>query len=99
MMADGDDGRCPSSLTNEKSELTNGCASRVGLTPSPTCLPGQGGSRKGMRPLRQRNGSRDLSALLGQPMEGFFMGKHSQRSVELFTPDEQAIMAQWCGAE
>jgi hypothetical protein len=34
-------------------------ASRVGLTPSPTCQTGQGGSRKGMRPLRQRNGSRD----------------------------------------
>jgi hypothetical protein len=31
-------------------------ASRVGLTPSPTCHTGQGGSRKGMRPHRQRNG-------------------------------------------
>jgi hypothetical protein len=33
-------------------------ASREGLSPSPTCHPGQGGSRKGMRPFRQRYGSR-----------------------------------------
>ena len=36
--------------------LDNGCASRVGLTPSPTCLPGQGGSRKGMRPFGNETG-------------------------------------------
>jgi hypothetical protein len=47
-------------------------ASRAGLTPSPTCLPGQGGSRKGMWPFRQRNGSQRLSALLGQADGGFF---------------------------
>ena len=32
------------------------CASRVGLTPAPTCLPGQGGSRKGMRPFGNEAG-------------------------------------------
>src|SRR5262249_35991813 len=31
-------------------------ASRAGLTSSPTCLPGQGGSRKGMRPFGNETG-------------------------------------------
>ena len=35
-------------------------ASRVGLTPSPTCLPGQGGSHKGDAAIWQRNGSREV---------------------------------------
>jgi hypothetical protein len=34
----------------------------VGLTPSPTCLPGQGGSRKGDAASRQRNGSLERQA-------------------------------------
>jgi hypothetical protein len=36
--------------------IKKSCASRVGLTPSPTCLPGQGGSRKGMRPFGNETG-------------------------------------------
>jgi len=36
-------------------------ASRVGLTPSPTCLPGQGGSRKGMRPFGNETGRANVS--------------------------------------
>ena len=41
--------------------LNNRCASRVGLTPSPTCLPGQGGSRKGMRPFGNETGRASVS--------------------------------------
>src|SRR6266540_3066003 len=73
MMADGDDGRCPSSLTNEKSELSNGCASRVGLTPAPTCLPGQGGSRKGMRPFGNETGRTIVSPPRSNRWRFFFM--------------------------
>ena len=48
-------------------------ASRVGLTPSPTCHTGQGGSRKGMRPLRQRNGSRESVSPPRETGGGFFI--------------------------
>src|SRR5262245_21902595 len=48
-------------------------ASREGLTPSPTCSPGQGGSRKGMRPLRQRNGSRECQPSSDQTDGGFYV--------------------------
>jgi hypothetical protein len=49
-------------------------ASRVGLTPSPTCHPGQGGSRKGMRPFGNETGRVNVSP----PWEtdgGFFMSE------------------------
>jgi hypothetical protein len=46
-------------LDNVRTSAIFAPASGEGLTPSLTCLPGQGGSRKGMRPLRQRNGSRE----------------------------------------
>jgi len=52
--------------------INNGCASRVGLTPSPTCLPGQGGSRKGMRPFGNETGRANSSALCGQTDGGNF---------------------------
>ena len=55
------------------------CASRVGLTPSPTCQPGQGGSRKGMRPFGNETGRARLSALLGKPTEGFLCQKRKPR--------------------
>jgi uncharacterized protein len=45
--------------------LMIGGARLVGLTPTPTCQTGQGGSRKGMRPLRQRKGLARMPALLG----------------------------------
>src|SRR5215470_17720920 len=51
------------------------CASREGQLPSPTCLPGQGGSRKGMRPVGNETGARETVALLGQTGGGFFMTK------------------------
>ena len=43
-------------LTRELLTAILSLASRVGLTPSPTCLPGQGGSRKGMRPFGNETG-------------------------------------------
>jgi hypothetical protein len=46
-------------------------ASRVGLTPSPTCLPGQGGSRKGMRPFGNETGRATVS--LPRSSDGGFM--------------------------
>jgi len=61
--------------------LDNGCASRVGLTPSPTCLPGQGGSRKGMRPFGNETGRANSSALLGQTDGGSFMSKKRETKV------------------
>lgn len=45
-------------------------ASREGLTPSPTCLPGQGGSRKGMRPVGNEAGRTRRQPLLRKSMEG-----------------------------
>src|SRR5262245_37353139 len=48
-------------------------ASRVGPTPSPTCHTGQGGSRKGMRPLRQRNGSHEIVNPPRETGGGFFI--------------------------
>ena len=36
-------------------------ASREGLTPSPTCRPGQGGSREGMRPIGNDTGRAAVS--------------------------------------
>ena len=58
-------------------EPRGGCAifdsaSREGLTPSPTCHTGQGGSRKGMWPLRQRNGSHERQPSSAQTDGGFF---------------------------
>jgi hypothetical protein len=41
--------------------------------PSPTCLDRQGGTREGMRPLRQRKVARSPPRI--KPMEGFFMSK------------------------
>src|SRR5262245_1866953 len=48
-------------------------ASRVGPTPSPTCHTEQGGSRKGMRPLRQRNGSYEIVNPPRETGGGFFI--------------------------
>ena len=53
-----------------------GCASRVGLTPSPTCLPGQGGSRKGMRPFGNETGRANRQPSLVIPTEGFLCQTH-----------------------
>ena len=58
-------------LTTTASRLPSHVASREGLTPPPTCHPGQGGSRKGMRPLRQRNGSHERQPSSVKPMKGF----------------------------
>ena len=58
-------------LTTRPGDPSYSSASRVGLRPSPTCLPGQGGSRKGMRPGRQRNGSLECPALLAMAKEYF----------------------------
>src|SRR4051794_40262750 len=61
-------------------------ASRAGLTPSPTCLPGQGGSRKGMRPF----GNETVRAIVSPPREtdgGFFMSteeRAAHRDPEFF---------------
>lgn len=60
-------------------------ASREGLTPSPTCLPGQGGSRKGMRPDRQRNGSRE-----NQPSSEFRWRVFCCRQLSLHSPSGPA---------
>src|SRR6516162_10847839 len=86
---------CVKSSTPEKGSATFDFASRAGLTPSPTCLPGQGGSRKGMWPLRQRNGSHERQPSSVKPMEGFSMSKVRTTAVDLFTPDEHAILAEW----
>ena len=53
-------------------------ASRAGLTPSPTCLPGQGGSRKGMRPRSATNRVARAVSPPRKPMEGFSMSKHER---------------------
>src|SRR6266436_5264368 len=65
--------------------LSDGCASRVGLTPSPTCLPGQGGSRKGMRPFGNETGRANRQPSSGQTDGGcfYFMSHTSKR-----LPDE-----------
>jgi hypothetical protein len=63
-------------------------ASRVGLTPSPTCLPGQGGSCKGMRPFGNETGR----TLLGQTMEGFLM---SDRASGLSNEGEAPFVDPW----
>ena len=39
--------------------IKNRSASRVGFRASPTCPPGQGGSRKGMRPIGNEAGPRE----------------------------------------
>src|SRR6478735_5631620 len=52
------------------------------LTPSPTCLPGQGGSRKGDAAIRQRNGSHESVALLSELKEGFFMTSDTSASLQ-----------------
>src|SRR5262249_37862272 len=61
-------------------QVDNGCASRVGLTPSPTCLPGQGGSRKGMRPFGNETGRADRQPSSVKPMEGIFMSDTSKHA-------------------
>ena len=62
--------------------------------------PGQGGSRKGMRPLRQRNGSRELSALLGKPAEGFLFGvAHHRRSGNLVPTCQPVQIAELAKSE
>ena len=55
-------------------------AFRVGSTPTPTCLPGQGGSRKRMRPSRQPSGKVDPPLF---PNGGFF---HVRRSLLRIDP-------------
>src|SRR5262249_15339340 len=54
--------------------VNNGCASRVGLTPSPTCLPGQGGSRKGMRPFGNETGHAIVSPPRSNRWRVFYVG-------------------------
>jgi hypothetical protein len=52
----------------------------LGLAPSPTCLPGQGGSRKGMRPFGNETGR----AIVTPPRSndgGFFMSKKKETKV------------------
>src|SRR6476660_9299922 len=56
------------------------------LTPSPTCLPGQGGSRKGDAAIRQRYGSRESVALLSELKEGFFMTSDTSASLQFLDP-------------
>src|SRR5262249_49222494 len=65
--------------------INNGCASRVGLTPSPTCLPGQGGPARGCGHSATKRAPRS-SALLGQTDGGNFMSETSKR-----TPDKSGM--------
>ena len=60
-------------------------ASRVGLTPSPTCHTGQGGSRKGMWPLRQRNGSHENVSPPRKTGGGFFIWSGGTYALGEFT--------------
>src|SRR6516164_6247253 len=61
--------------------VKDGSASRVGLTPSPTCLPGQGGSRKGMRPFGNETGRANRQPSSVKPMEGLLMSKKRETKV------------------
>src|SRR5262245_51283565 len=54
-----------------------GLHQELGLTPSPTCLPGQGGSRKGMRPFGNETG-RAIVSPPGSTHGGFFMPKNGK---------------------
>jgi SpoVK/Ycf46/Vps4 family AAA+-type ATPase len=63
---------CWQRSTPQKGSAIFDFASRAGLTPSPTCLPGQGGSRKGMRPSSATKRVAREPALLGQTDGGFF---------------------------
>ena len=67
-------------------------ASRVGLTPSPTCHTGQGGSRKGMRPLRQRNGSHEnVSPPLENRRRVFYLEWRHLRARGIYVPTCQPV--------
>ena len=85
---------CVKSSTPEKGSATFDFASRAGLTPSPTCLPGQGGSRKGMRPLRQRNGSHECQPSSVKPMEGFSMSNRPNNQGDTKEPALGATVGQ-----
>ena len=59
-------------------------ASRVGLTPSPTCRPGKVDPERGCGHSATKR-SHENVALLGKPMEGFLLGvAHHTRSGNLF---------------
>jgi SWI/SNF-related matrix-associated actin-dependent regulator 1 of chromatin subfamily A len=68
--------------TSQKGSAIFAPASRVGLTPSPTCLTGQGGfPQRGCGQIGNETVAREPALLT---MEGFSM---SRSAVDLFTPD------------
>jgi hypothetical protein len=70
--------RSRSTLLKNSGKLS--LASRVGLTPSPTCHPGQGGFPQGDAATSATNQVARLSALLGKPTEGFLLEWRTTRA-------------------
>src|ERR1700688_3107221 len=60
--------------------------------PRQPAKPGQGGSRKGMRPLRQRNGSRVIVSPPRETDGGFFMSKRKSGAHAAESPSPREIV-------